>query len=310
MVMGAAMSISAARYAPTMLNPPPTSPGSRLRDLVSRGTVVMPGVFNGISALSAVQAGAQALYISGAGITNASFGVPDIGLATLNEFVQHAERICSVADLPVVSDADTGFGEGLNVRRTVVEMERAGLAGIHLEDQENPKRCGHLEGKSLIPADQMAAKVRAAADGKRDPSFWIIARTDARGVTGLEDALERAKRYIDAGADAVFPEGLASEEEFEAFRRAVSVPLMANMTEFGKTQIIPVSRFTELGYEMVIFPMTAFRVMLRSIDEAYAELLSTGTQAGLIDRMRTRQELYALIGYEEYTELDRRWASS
>ena len=220
------------------------------------------------------------MYLSGAGITNATLGVPDIALATFTEFAQVAGYVTKVAPVPVISDADTGFGESLNVMRTVIEMERAGLAGIHLEDQISPKRCGHLDGKSLIPSEDMARKVRAAADSRRDPSFWIIARTDARGVEGLECSIERAKRYADAGASAIFPEGLTSEEEFEAFRREIHAPLLANMTEFGKTPIISAARFKELGYEMVIYPMTAFRVMLKAMDECYSELLSKGTRRG------------------------------
>lgn len=270
----------------------------------------MPGVFNAISAVSAHKAGAQALYLSGAGITNANLGVPDIAMATLTEFAQQASYVTSVAPLPVISDADTGFGESLNVMRTVIEMERAGLAGIHLEDQVSPKRCGHLDGKTVVAPADMAAKIKAAVESKRDPSFLIIARTDARGVEGLESAIERAKRYVDAGADAVFPEGLASEEEFAAFRDGVSVPLLANMTEFGKTPIIPASRFEELGYEMVIFPMTGFRMMLKALDECYAELVRTGTQADLLDRMRTRAELYDRIEYPAYEAKDKSWAES
>ncbi len=270
-------------------------------------TVVMPGVFNAISAVSAHKAGASALYLSGAGITNANLGVPDIALATLTEFAQQASYVTQVAPVPVLSDADTGFGESLNVARTIFEMERAGLAGVHLEDQVNPKRCGHLDGKTCIEPEEMARKILAAVDSKRDPSFLIVARTDARGVEGLERAIERAKLYQDHGADAIFPEGLCSEAEFEAFRRAISVPLLGNMTEFGKTPILPVSRFRDLGYQMVIFPMTAFRVMLKALDETYSELLETGTQAGFMDKMRTRSELYDRIDYADYDALDRDW---
>ena len=290
-----------------MLRPVLDAPGAKLRRLMEEDTVVMPGVFNGISAVSAHKAGAKALYLSGAGITNAALGVPDIALASLTEFAQQAAYVTQVANVPVIADADTGFGETLNVMRTVIEMERSGLAGIHLEDQVSPKRCGHLDGKSVIEAPEMAKKVRAAVDSKRDASFLIIARTDARGVEGLDSAIDRAKRYVDAGADAVFPEGLSTEEEFEAFREGVNVPLLANMTEFGKTPIIPVSRFKELGYQMVIFPMTAFRVMLRAIDECYAELLETGTQAGLLHAMRTRKELYERIDYADYDAKDHSW---
>lgn len=291
-----------------MLQPPILSPGARLRELMKEGIVVMPGVFNAISAVSAHKAGAKALYLSGAGITNANLGVPDIALATQTEFAQVATYVTEIAPVPVISDADTGFGESLNLMRTVIEMERAGLAGIHIEDQVSPKRCGHLDGKSLIEPGAMAAKIRAAVDSKRDSSFMIVARTDARGVEGLDQAVERAKLYAGSGADAIFPEGLESETEFEAFRKAVDIPLMANMTEFGKTPIIPVSRFAGLGYEMVIFPMTAFRVMLKALDDCYGELLATGTQAGFIDQMRTRAELYERIDYAQYEAKDQDWS--
>ncbi len=277
---------------------------------MARDIVVMPGVFNAISAVSAHKAGAEALYLTGAGITNASLGVPDIALATLTEFAQQAAYVTQVAPVPVLSDADTGFGEGLNVARTVIEMERSGLAGIHLEDQVSPKRCGHLDGKTCIEPEDMARKIRAAVDSKRDSDFLIVARTDARGVEGLDRAIERARLYEGSGADAIFPEGLCSDQEFETLRKALKVPLLANMTEFGKTPITPVSRFRELGYQMVIFPMTAFRVMLKALDETYAELLSTGTQAGLLSAMRTRKELYERIDYSEYDALDQKWSQN
>lgn len=293
-----------------MLKPPLASPGARLRALIEKDIVVMPGVFNAISAVSAAKAGSQALYISGAGVTNGTLGVPDIALATLTEFAQQAAYITAVSQLPTISDADTGFGESLNVMRTVIEMERAGLAGIHLEDQVSPKRCGHLDGKTLIPRDDMEKKVRAAVDSKRDENFMIVARTDARGVEGLDAAIERARAYVGAGADAIFPEGLETEQEFERFRAGVSCPLLANMTEFGKTPIIPVSRFRELGYQMVIFPMTAFRVMLKAIDECYEELVLEGTQAGILDRMRTRAELYERIEYSLYEAEDKKWSGN
>jgi methylisocitrate lyase len=291
-----------------MLRPPLASPGARLREMMADGIVVMPGVFNAISAVSASAAGAQALYISGAGLTNGTLGVPDIALMSQMEFAQQASYITAVTQIPAISDADTGFGESLNVMRTVIEMERAGLAGIHLEDQVSPKRCGHLDGKNCIPCEDMVRKVRAAVDSKRDPSFMIIARTDARGVEGLDAAIERAKQYAGAGADAIFPEGLQSEEEFEAFRKGLDVPLLANMTEFGKTPLITAARFQELGYQMVIFPMTGFRMMLKALDDCYAELVRTGTQARLMDQMRTRAELYERIEYQEYDAKDQRWA--
>ncbi len=264
----------------------------------------MPGVFNAISAVSAHKAGASALYLTGAGLTNGTLGAPDIALATLTEFAQQASYVSAAAPLPVLSDADTGFGSSFNVARTVHEMERAGLAGIHIEDQLSPKRCGHLEGKELVSLLEMSSKVRIAVSAKRDKSFVVVARTDARGVEGLEGAISRARAYVQAGADAIFPEGLTSEAEFEAFRAEVEGPLLANMTEFGKTPLIPVDRFSELGYQMVIFPMTAFRVMIKAFEDTYSTLMRDGSQAALLDQMKSRKELYDLIDYDAYAQLD------
>ncbi|MBL8047294.1 MAG: methylisocitrate lyase [Chthonomonas sp.] len=291
-----------------MIHAPLARPGQQLRDLMAQGIVVMPGAFSALSALAAAKQGAQAVYLSGGAITNNLLGLPDIALTTLNEMAGVAAQACQAAPVPMICDADTGFGETWNVVRTVIEMERAGLAGIHLEDQVSPKRCGHLDGKDVIARDAMVSKVRAAVEAKRDSSFLIIARTDARNVEGLEAAVDRANAYADAGADAIFPEGLHDEAEFAAFRERVKVPLLANMTEFGKTPLIPAARFGELGYNMVIFPVTALRVMLKAIEEFYADLLATGTQAGWIDQMRTRKELYATIDYAEYESTDAAWA--
>ncbi len=290
-----------------MLGPPPSAPGAILRELFSSGTVVLPGVFNAISAVAAGKAGAKGLYLSGAGVTNASLGVPDIALLTLTEMAQAASQVCQVTPLPVIADADTGYGETWNVARTVIEFERAGLAGLHLEDQVNPKRCGHLDGKAVVEIGHMKTKIRAAVSSRKDSSFIVIARTDARSVEGLDRAIERAKAYVDAGADCIFPEGLESEAEFEGFRRAIDAPLLANMTEFGKTPIIPVQRFSDMGYELVIFPMTAFRCMLKALSECYVELLNSGSQQGMLGQMKTRQELYDLIEYPSYSDRDRSW---
>lgn len=284
-----------------MIHPPLAAPGALLRAQMESGIVVMPGAFSALSALAAYKKGAKAVYLSGGAITNNLLGVPDIALVTLNEMAGVAAQATAAAPIPMVCDADTGFGEAWNVARTVIEMERAGLAGIHLEDQVMPKRCGHLEGKGLISPDAMAEKVAAAVQSKRDPSFLIIARTDAKGVEGFDAAVSRAKAYVAAGADAIFPEGLTNEAEFGKFRDALpEVPLLANMTEFGKTDLISAARFEALGYQMVIFPVTALRVMLKAIEEFYGDLLETGTQAGWIDRMRTRRELYDTLDYDDY----------
>ena len=268
---------------------------------MKEGIVVMPGAFSALTALAAYKQGAKAAYLSGGAITNNLLGVPDIALISLDELAGTAARACQVAPIPIICDADTGFGEEWNVVRSVIEMERSGLAGIHLEDQVSPKRCGHLDGKEVISGKQMASKVAAAVASKRDSDFLIIARTDACAVEGLQSAIDRAKLYVDHGADAIFPEGLSSESEFEEFRKAISVPLLANMTEFGKTPLITAARFGELGYNMVIFPVTALRVMLKAVEELYAELLRTGTQASWMDKMRSRQELYETIDYPAYS---------
>ncbi len=292
-----------------MLHPPIKSPGKQLRDLWQNQIVVMPGAFSALTALAAHKQGAQAIYLSGGAITNNLTGLPDIAVITPEEMASTAARACQVAPVPIICDADTGFGDVWNVARTVIEMERAGLAGIHLEDQVSPKRCGHLDGKEVIATSQMEAKIRAAVDHKANQSFLIIARTDARGIHGIEEAINRSKAYVQAGADAVFPEGLHSESEFEQFRAALpGVPLLANMTEFGKTPLITAEQFNNLGYQMVIFPVTALRVMLKAVEEFYCDLLTTGTQANWMDKMRTRQELYDTIDYAEFTTKDRAYS--
>ena len=283
-----------------MIRPPIDRPGQKLREMMKAGTVVMPGAFSAFSALAACNQGAKAVYLSGGAMTNSELGVPDIGLATLDDFTRIATHACQAAPVPIICDADTGFGEIWNVRRTVIEMERAGLAGIHIEDQVNPKRCGHLDGKELISCADMDLKIAAAVEAKSDKSFLIFARTDARGVEGLDSAIERAKSYVDAGADGIFPEGLTSEDEFAALRSAIDVPLLANMTEFGKTPLIPASKFEELGYEIVIFPVTALRVVLKTLREFYGDLLETGTQADWMNKMATRAELYEELEYDQY----------
>jgi methylisocitrate lyase len=279
--------------------------GSRFRELLKRGIVVMPGVFSAITAKLAERAEFEALYLSGAGVTNSLTGFPDIALLTLTEMAQQARYVTRATNLPVIADADTGYGEILNVARAVEEFEHSGLAGIHLEDQVAPKRCGHLDGKQVILAEEMAKKIRAAVRARRDPDFYLIARTDSRSILGLDDAIDRAKRYMDAGADAIFPESLQGADEFARFAERVRAPLLANMTEFGKTPLISVSDFQSMGYAMVIFPMTAFRVMMKSGETAYAELKQAGTQAALINRMQTRAELYDLIGYADFERFDR-----
>lgn len=287
-----------------MLKPLKRSPGAELRKRMGGDLVVLPGVWDAITARIAEGAGAQGLYLTGAGVTNSRLGTPDVALLTLLEMAEQARNVCDAVSIPVIADADTGYGGTWNALRTVREFERAGLAGLHIEDQVIPKKCGHLDGKELVHLDEMEAKIRAAVTARSDPSFVVIARTDARGVAGMDEAIRRANAYVRAGADVIFPEGLESREEFAEFRSRVDAPLLANMTEFGKTPLITVDEFRSLGYNLVIFPMTAFRVMMKAVEDAVRVLLSEGTQQPLLERMRTRQELYDLIEYQKYEELD------
>ena len=244
------------------------------------------------------RAGFEAVYISGAGLCNATAGVPDIGLLTLTEVAMLAGFITRAVKIPCIVDADTGFGGADNAARTVRELEAAGLAGCHIEDQEFPKRCGHLAGKSLVTVEEMNEKIAAAAGARRDKDFLLIARTDARAVESFDKAVERAKSYLAAGADAIFPEALQGREEFRDFAKAVDAPLLANMTEFGKSPLLSRDELAELGYRMVIYPQTAFRVSMFATGQLLRDLKQTGTQESWLDRMQTRKELYELLDYD------------
>ncbi|HLN31438.1 MAG TPA: methylisocitrate lyase [Gemmataceae bacterium] len=280
------------------------SPGKRLRAAWTAQPIAVPGVFNALVGRMAERLGFRAVYLSG-GALSAATGVPDIGLLSLTEFVDAARAIALATALPLLCDADTGFGEALNVERTVRLFETAGVAGIHLEDQQLPKRCGHLSGKQLVEPEVMAAKLRAAAAARRDPDFVIIARTDARGVNGFEDAVRRAHLFLQAGADAIFPEALESDEEFAAFAKAVPAPLLANMTEFGRSPNLDFATLAAMGYRMVLYPLTAFRVALRAAQSALEGILQQGHQRDCLPQMLTRAELYDLLGYSGYDERDK-----
>ena len=282
------------------------SPGKKLRSAWQSGPIAIPGAFNALVARMAERLGFRAVYLSG-GALSAGSGVPDVGLLTLNEFVDQARFIARATNLPLLCDADTGFGEALNVERAVQLFEAAGVAGIHLEDQQIPKRCGHLSGKSLIEPETMAAKVRSAVAAKRDPNFVLIARTDARGVAGFDEAVRRARLYLQAGADAIFPEALESADEFARFAKEVPAPLLANMTEFGKSPLLDVATLGRVGYKMVLFPLTAFRVAMKAAQETLAELHRAGQQQAAVPKMLTRSELYDLLDYSAYEERDRRF---
>ena len=264
---------------------------------MSKGIVLAPGAFNALVARAAAKTGFEALYISGGATANVA-GYPDIGLITLTEMTRTIREIVDASGLPVIVDADTGYGEVEACVRTVVEYERAGAAALHLEDQVFPKRCGHLDGKDLIPADAMCDKIAAMAKHRIHPDFVLIARTDARHVTGFEDAVRRANLYRAAGADCIFPEGLQSEDEFARFAKECPGPLLANMTEFGKTPDITAAHFAELGYSIVIHPLSMMRLAMGHVAKGLAALKRDGTVRAVLPEMQTRKELYELLGYE------------
>ena len=280
--------------------------GKTIKKLMEEGIVVLPGAFNGISAKLVEKAGFKALYISGAGLVNGVAAMPDVGLLTMSEVQTQASYIVNAVNIPCIVDGDTGFGETVNVMRMVKGLEDIGAAGVHIEDQELPKKCGHLSGKKLVSPQAMAQKIASAVEARKDPDFIIIARTDARGVEDIKSAIERANIYLEAGADVIFPEALESKEEFVTFKKEVNAPLLANMTEFGKTPLITVSEFEDIGYSIVIFPLTTFRVMIKAVQDALGKLKAEGTQKDLIEKMFTRKELYELIDYNEYEGLDKK----
>jgi methylisocitrate lyase len=274
------------------------------REALNSGKLLQfPGAYNPMVAMLIEQKGFDGVYVSGAVMAN-SMGLPDIGMTTLTEVSQFASAIARVTALPSIMDIDTGFGETMSVARTIKELTYLGMAGCHMEDQINPKRCGHLDNKELVSVDAMVQKVKAAADAKTDENFVLIARTDARGVEGLDKALDRAKAYVDAGADMIFPEAMKDESEFEAFRKAVDVPLLANMTEFGKSRLLNKSELESLGYNMVIYPVTTQRLAMYAVEHGLDTIKSTGSQEAAVDKMQTRKRLYEVLHYEDYNEYD------
>ena len=275
---------------------------ARLRELIEQGCILLPGAPNASIARQVEHAGFDAVYISGAGMANATAGVPDIGLLSMTEVVALAGFAAKAVKIPAIVDADTGFGGAENVARTIRELEKAGLAGCHIEDQEFPKRCGHLAGKSVIDVDEMTGKIKAAVDARRDADFMIIARTDSRAVEDFNSAVERSRRYLEAGADAIFPEALQNQDEFKTFAREIKAPLLANMTEFGKSPLLRFDEFARLGYKMVIFPQSAFRVSMKASEEFLHDLKKEGTQSGWIKKMQTREQLYELLDYDPAAE--------
>ena len=282
----------------------PATKRQRLREQLASGRLLrFPGAFSPLVAKLVADLGFEGVYVSGAALS-ADLALPDIGLTTLTEVAGRGQQIASATELPVMIDADTGFGEPLNVARTIRTLEDAGLAGCHIEDQVNPKRCGHLDNKQVVEREEMVRRVRAAVAARRDPGFVICARTDARGVESLDAAIERAKAYVDAGADMIFPEALADEREFAAFRAAIDVPLLANMTEFGKSPLLDTQTLTNLGFNIVIYPVTTLRLAMGAIESGLRTIAEQGGQESLIERMQTRARLYELLGYENYTAFD------
>ena len=275
-----------------------------LREMLASGTVQQfPGAFNPLSARLIEEKGFPGVYISGAVLAN-DLGLPDIGLTTLTEVATRAGQIARMTELPCLVDADTGFGEPMNVARTIQELENAGLAGCHIEDQFNPKRCGHLDGKNVVDVDTAAKRIRAAADARRDPNFLIMARTDIRAVEGIEAAQERARALVDAGADAIFPEAMKDLSEFQAIRDAVDVPILANMTEFGKSELFTVEQLQGVGVNMVIYPVTLLRIAMGAAERTLETIKATGTQEAQVENMLTRARLYDLVDYEAYNHFD------
>ena len=284
-----------------------TSPASRRaawRDaLATDRLLAFPGAFNPLSALLIEELGFDGVYVSGA-VISADLGLPDIGLTTLTEVASRAHAIAQVTNLPALVDADTGFGEPMNVARTVQHLEDLGLAGCHIEDQVNPKRCGHLDGKSVVGVEEMCRRVASAVGARRDSNFVICARTDARALEGLVGAIERAKAYVDAGADLIFAEALESEQEFERFKAEVPAPLLANMTEFGKSPLLDRRTLEALGVNVVIYPVTLLRLAMGAAESGLRQLRDEGTQAGLVQGMQTRARLYELLDYAGYAAFD------
>lgn len=283
------------------------SAGARFRQaLQANSPLQIVGTINAYCAMLAERAGHQAIYLSGAGVANASYGLPDLGMTSLNDVLIDVERITSASSLPLLVDIDTGWGGAFNIARTIKAMEKAGAAAVHLEDQVAQKRCGHRPNKAIVSKDEMVDRVKAAVDAKTDADFVIMARTDAIAVEGIESAIERAVACVEAGADAIFPEAITNLEDYKRFSAAVQVPILANITEFGATPLFNKAELATCGVAMVLYPLSAFRAMSRAAERVYAGILQDGDQRGVVDSMQTRKELYEVLGYHAYEEkLDR-----
>ena len=281
----------------------PVCAGARLREAVAaERPLQVVGAINAYSALLAERAGFRAIYLSGAGVANASFGLPDLGITSLNDVCEDVRRITAATDVPLLVDADTGWGAAFNIARTTHDLIKSGAAGMHIEDQVQAKRCGHRPGKALVSKDEMSDRIKAAVDGRTDESFVIMARTDAHAVEGQVQAVERALAYVDAGADMIFAEALATLDEYRQFTQAVRVPVLANITEFGKTPLFTTEELASAGIQLALYPLSAFRAMSQAAVQVYGTIRKTGTQASIISAMQTRTELYDVLGYHAYEE--------
>ena len=277
--------------------------GARFRAaLETERPLQIVGTVNAYSALLAEHSGFRAIYLSGAGVANASFGLPDLGMTSLNDVCEDVRRISAATELPLLVDADTGWGGAFNIARTCAQLIKAGAGGMHLEDQVATKRCGHRPGKELVVAEEMVDRIKSAVDGRTDDSFVIMARTDAHAVEGQSAALDRAAKYVAAGADMIFAEALTSLDEYRQFTSAIKVPVLANLTEFGKTPLFTVNEMRDAGVTLVLYPLTAFRMMNAAAIRAYKTLRERGTQKDLLEQMQTRQELYETLDYHAYEE--------
>jgi methylisocitrate lyase len=287
------------------------TPGARFRQaMADNQPLQVVGTINAYSAIMAEKIGHQAIYLSGGGVANASYGLPDLGMTSLNDVIADVQRITSACSLPLLVDIDTGWGGAFNIAKTIRDMEKAGAAAVHMEDQVAQKRCGHRPNKEIVSTEEMVDRIKAAVDARTDPDFFIMARTDAFAQEGLELALERAKAYVAAGADGIFAEAIKTEEHYRAFSQAVDVPILANITEFGQTELWNKQQLGEWGAALVLYPLSAFRAMSKAAEMVYQSILAEGDQKQVLDLMQTREELYDYLGYHDYEKkLDSLFAS-
>lgn len=288
------------------------SAGKRFREALEQNyPLQIVGTINAYAAMMAEQIGHKAIYLSGGGVANASYGLPDLGMTSLNDVIADVQRITSASSLPLLVDIDTGWGGAFNIAKTVKDMERAGAAAVHMEDQVAQKRCGHRPNKAIVSTAEMVDRIKAAVDARTDPDFFIMARTDAFAQEGLEAAIERAKAYVAAGADGIFAEAVQTEEHYRAFAEALDVPILANITEFGKTELWNAKELGEWGAAMVLYPLSAFRAMNQAAETVYSAILRDGDQKAVVDMMQTRMKLYDYLGYHDYEQkLDALFAES